>query len=156
MKLFICSQTSTVAPLKFVNGWIILSHTLLGMWLLIHNDRLVLFYPDFGETFIKKVHQILMKNIEGDLRWCDIVYFRPVCFGNRFNKSLHISHTVNALHEIYFSFFIIRNPMNAKNWVMISHVTSMPSSEWFYFQHYWSNIVNQIGSCGSYSVGSGD
>ena len=63
-----------------------------------------------------------MKNIEGDFRWCDIVYFRPVCFGNGLRKSLLISHTVNALHKIYFGFIIIRNPMNAKNWVMISHV----------------------------------
>ena len=31
------SQTSTVAPLKFVNGYVISSHTLPGMWLLIHN-----------------------------------------------------------------------------------------------------------------------
>ena len=36
MKLLIHSQTSTVAPLKFENGWIISSHTFLGMWLLIH------------------------------------------------------------------------------------------------------------------------
>ena len=38
MKLFIHSQTSTVAPLKFGNGYVILSHTLLGMQLLIHAE----------------------------------------------------------------------------------------------------------------------
>ena len=36
MKLLIHSQTSTVQPLKFGNGWAISSHILLGMWLLIH------------------------------------------------------------------------------------------------------------------------
>ena len=36
MKLLIHSQTSTVQPLKFGNGQVISSHTLLGMWLLIH------------------------------------------------------------------------------------------------------------------------
>ena len=36
MKLFIHSQTSTVQPLKFGNGYVIPSHTLLGMWLLIN------------------------------------------------------------------------------------------------------------------------
>ena len=36
MKLLIQSQTSTVKPLKFVNGPVISSHTLLDMWLLIH------------------------------------------------------------------------------------------------------------------------
>ena len=35
MKLPIYSQTSTVEPTKFVNGWIISSHTLLGMRLLL-------------------------------------------------------------------------------------------------------------------------
>ena len=29
-------QTSMVQPLKFVIGYVILSHTLLGMWLLMH------------------------------------------------------------------------------------------------------------------------
>ena len=29
-------QTSTTQPLKFWNGWVISSHILLGMWLLIH------------------------------------------------------------------------------------------------------------------------
>ena len=33
-KLLIHSQTSTVQPLKFGNGLVISSHTLLGMWLL--------------------------------------------------------------------------------------------------------------------------
>ena len=35
-KLVIHSQTSTVQPLKFGNGWTISSHTLLGTWLHIH------------------------------------------------------------------------------------------------------------------------
>ena len=35
---FIHSQTSTVAPLKFGNGYVISSRTLMGMWLLIHAD----------------------------------------------------------------------------------------------------------------------
>ena len=35
-KLHIHSQTSTVQPLKFGNGWVIASRTLLGMWLLIY------------------------------------------------------------------------------------------------------------------------
>ena len=39
MKLFIHSQASTVQPLKFRNEWIISSHSLLGMWLFIH-DRI--------------------------------------------------------------------------------------------------------------------
>ena len=30
------AQTSVVQPLQFVNGYVILSHTLLGMWLLTH------------------------------------------------------------------------------------------------------------------------
>ena len=38
MKLLIHSQTSTVAPLKFGNGKVIASHTLLGMWLLIYAE----------------------------------------------------------------------------------------------------------------------
>ena len=37
MKLFIQSRTSTVQPLMFENGWVISSHTLLGMRLRIHN-----------------------------------------------------------------------------------------------------------------------
>ena len=36
MKSLIHSQTSTVAPLKFGNGLVIPSHTLLGMLLVIH------------------------------------------------------------------------------------------------------------------------
>ena len=36
MKLLIDSQTSTVQPLKFGNWWVMSSHTLPGMWLLIH------------------------------------------------------------------------------------------------------------------------
>ena len=36
MKSFIHPQTSTIALLKFGNGWIISSQTLLGIWLLIH------------------------------------------------------------------------------------------------------------------------
>ena len=36
MKLLIHYQTSLVKPLKFGNGYVILSHTLLNMWLLIH------------------------------------------------------------------------------------------------------------------------
>ena len=35
MKLIIYSETATVAPLKFGNGIVISTHTLLGMWLLI-------------------------------------------------------------------------------------------------------------------------
>ena len=38
MKLFVHSQTPTVQPLKFGNGQVILSHILLGMWLLIHAE----------------------------------------------------------------------------------------------------------------------
>ena len=34
VKLLIYSQTSTAGPLKVENGWIILSHNLLGTWLL--------------------------------------------------------------------------------------------------------------------------
>ena len=36
MKLLIPSQTLTVQPLKFGNEQVILSHTWMGMWLLIH------------------------------------------------------------------------------------------------------------------------
>ena len=36
--LLIHSQTSTVQPLKFGDGWVILSHTLLDMWLHIHAE----------------------------------------------------------------------------------------------------------------------
>ena len=36
MKLLIHSQTSTVAALKFRSESVILSHTLLRMWLFIH------------------------------------------------------------------------------------------------------------------------
>ena len=36
VKLLIYSQTSTAGPLKVENGWIILSHTLLGTWLFVH------------------------------------------------------------------------------------------------------------------------
>ena len=36
MKLFIQTQTSALQPLKFGNGSVISSHTLLGMRLLIH------------------------------------------------------------------------------------------------------------------------
>ena len=36
MILLILSQTSTVQPLKFGNAQVISSHTLLGMWLIIH------------------------------------------------------------------------------------------------------------------------
>ena len=36
LKLFIHSQTSMIAPLKFVNGYVISSHILLCMWLLIY------------------------------------------------------------------------------------------------------------------------
>ena len=40
MELLIHSQTSVVQPLKFGNGWVISSHTLLGMWLLILGFKL--------------------------------------------------------------------------------------------------------------------
>ena len=36
MGLFIHSQTSTMQPLKFGNGEVISSHTVLDMWLLIY------------------------------------------------------------------------------------------------------------------------
>ena len=36
MKLLIHSYTLTVQPLKFGNGLVISSHTLLNMWLLVH------------------------------------------------------------------------------------------------------------------------
>ena len=36
MKLLIHTQTSTVQPLKIGNEYVISSHTLSGMWLLIH------------------------------------------------------------------------------------------------------------------------
>ena len=36
MKLLLHSQTSTVQPLKFGNGEVVPSHTLLDMWLLTH------------------------------------------------------------------------------------------------------------------------
>ena len=36
MKLLIHSQTSTAAPLKFGNGYVIASQNLLEMWVLIH------------------------------------------------------------------------------------------------------------------------
>ena len=38
MKLLIHHQTSTVAQLKFGNGLVNSSHTLLGVWLLIHAE----------------------------------------------------------------------------------------------------------------------
>ena len=38
VNLLIHSQTSTVQPLKLVKGLVILSHTSLGMWLLIHAE----------------------------------------------------------------------------------------------------------------------
>ena len=37
MKSLIHSQTSTVEPLKFEDGYVITSDTFLGMWLLIHD-----------------------------------------------------------------------------------------------------------------------
>ena len=36
MKLRVIFQTSTVQPLKFGNGYVILFHALLGVWLLVH------------------------------------------------------------------------------------------------------------------------
>ena len=36
MRLLVHSQTSLAQPLKFGNGWVTSSHTLLDMWLLIH------------------------------------------------------------------------------------------------------------------------
>ena len=36
MELLIHSQTSTAEPLKFGNGYVISSHTLQGLWLIIH------------------------------------------------------------------------------------------------------------------------
>ena len=36
MKLLIYSQSSTVQPLKYVNGYVISSHTFLGMWILLY------------------------------------------------------------------------------------------------------------------------
>ena len=36
MKSLIHSQTSAVQPLKFESGYVISSHTLLDIWLLIH------------------------------------------------------------------------------------------------------------------------
>ena len=41
MKLFIGSQTSTVRPLKFGNGEIVLSRTLLDVWLLTNESNLI-------------------------------------------------------------------------------------------------------------------
>ena len=81
-----------------------------------------LFYTDFGEAFIKQFHQFIVKSIESSFSRRDAVYFRPVCFSNRFKKSLLPFHTVNTLNEIYLSFFILGNPMNVKDWVMISHI----------------------------------
>ena len=36
VKLLIHSQASTVKPLKFANGYVNTTHTLIGLWLLIH------------------------------------------------------------------------------------------------------------------------
>ena len=53
-EIIIHCQTSTGQPLKFVNGWIISSHTLLGMWLLIHPQTVFFFLfrftPSLGLT----------------------------------------------------------------------------------------------------------
>ena len=38
MKLLLHSKTSAVQPLKFVNGLLISSNTLLGMWLFTHAE----------------------------------------------------------------------------------------------------------------------
>ena len=55
MKLHIHSQTSTVAPLEFGNGWVISSNILPSTWLLIHawikvNSMLGKEAPDFVLT----------------------------------------------------------------------------------------------------------
>ena len=81
-----------------------------------------LFYPDFWKHFFKQVRQFVTNSIESNFSWCDIVYFRPVCYSNIFNGSLVIFDTVTTLHKIHFSFLIIKNPMNVENWVMISHL----------------------------------
>ena len=36
VELLIHSQTSTVQPLKYGDGYVILSHNILGIWLIIH------------------------------------------------------------------------------------------------------------------------
>ena len=52
MKLLNYSQKLTEQPLKFRNGQVILSHTLPGMWLLIHVEIL----PDWGHAPISILH----------------------------------------------------------------------------------------------------
>ena len=109
------------------------------------------FHPDFGEAFIKQFHQFVMKNTESNFSRCDTVYFRPVCFSNRLKESLFVFHTLYTLDKIYFSFFIIGNPMNVKNWTMISHVCNKDAliRVVYIFNIIGQNIVNQSGSCGN-------
>ena len=54
MELFIHSQTSTVAPLKFGNGQIIS----LSMWLLIHPGLKVIYFSEKGPRLIKPIWYI--------------------------------------------------------------------------------------------------
>ena len=39
MEIFIPSQTSMAQPLKFGNGWVILSYISMSLWLLIHAEN---------------------------------------------------------------------------------------------------------------------
>ena len=86
MNLFIHSQTSTVALLKFGNGWEITSHTLLGMWLPIHTGALILqTYKNFLDLIFKMLlFQVAFFNIPGRAK------FRRTCL-NKYRVSIFIT-----------------------------------------------------------------
>ena len=67
------SHTSTDAPLKFGNGWIISSHALLGKWLIInkHGEKWNLY---FNKCFKKRVLDFLLCCVYG-LTYLNILFF---------------------------------------------------------------------------------
>ena len=76
MKLRIRSKTSTAQPLKFGNGYVGLSHTLLGMWLVIHVGIKVNLHYEMGT---RRAYE--------KVKWCGI-YFTTA------DKTQNIYHNV--------------------------------------------------------------
>ena len=131
MKLLIYSQTSTAGPLKVQNGWIILSHTLLGTWLLVHASL-----KGGGHWRVNIINRILT-TVHSRLLVCwIIIHVSPI-------KNIVISRIGNghsATHPklsgpdfiqeescLFLCFIFPSPPLGDDSWSLLHEVRTIPS-----------------------------
>ena len=137
VKLLIYSQTSTAGPLKVENGWIILSHTLLGTWLLVHAVIKVnpLHWRGGGHWRVNIINRILTTVSDYWFCWI-IIHVSPI-------KDIVISRTGNghsATHPklsgpdciqeescLLLCFMFPSPPLGDDSWSLLHEVRTIPS-----------------------------